>query len=157
MYGGGPPARKSSRGGANTSITSVSSGKKPSCSMPPGITTMVARHANAALAAEPEFHLALEHIGDLLVVMFMGSGVRAGLHAPPHHHTPIAGGDFAGDLVGDALLGQRGKRGKAGQFGHGDFPIPDKVAVSADREFKRENERQHQHHTRPGVGEFASE
>ena len=40
MYGGVSPVRKSSRTGAKKSITSVSSGKKASCSTPPGITAM---------------------------------------------------------------------------------------------------------------------
>jgi hypothetical protein len=34
-----PPSRKSWRGGAKKSITSVSSGNHPSCSVPPGMTT----------------------------------------------------------------------------------------------------------------------
>src|SRR5262245_47798677 len=39
----------------------------------------VARHADAPLAAEPEFHLALEHPEHLLVRMLVGGRMRPGL------------------------------------------------------------------------------
>jgi len=73
----------------------------------------VARPAGPLFVAEPEFHLALEDPGDLFVRMFVRGRVRAGFHGPPHDHLLIAGGDLAADLVGDALLGERGECGVA--------------------------------------------
>ena len=96
-----PPIRKSARGGANTSITSVSSGKNASCSMPPGITTRSPGRAGAPLASEPEFHPALEHPGDLLVRMFVGGRRARRLSCSTTRSSPDRRRDLAADLVGD--------------------------------------------------------
>jgi hypothetical protein len=58
----------------------------------------------AALVADAEIHLALEHTYDLLVRMLVGGRVRAGLDFPPHHHALFARQYPAADLVGDALF-----------------------------------------------------
>jgi len=130
MYAGTSDVRKSARGGAKTSITSVSSGNHASCSTPPGIRprspgphdhlrvlgkprfvldaarnqAQVAGTTDPLVAAEAKLHLALEHPEDLLVRMLVSGRVRACLHRPPHDHFLVAGQDAARDLVRNLLL-----------------------------------------------------
>jgi hypothetical protein len=95
----------SSRGGAKTSMTSVSSGKYASWGVLPGMTA-VARAAHPLLAVEVELHPARDHPEDLLVRMLVARGVRPRLHLPEDDHALVAYQDAAADLVADLLLGE---------------------------------------------------
>src|SRR6516225_4616790 len=102
--GGLPPSRKSSRGGAKKSITSVSSRNHASCSVPPGMTTTSHLPADPLFAAEAEFHLAFEHPHDLLICVTVRLDMDAGPDAPPYDHSLVAGENAAADLFADPLL-----------------------------------------------------
>src|SRR5215510_7494761 len=104
-----PPSRKSSRGGAKKSITSVSSRNHASCSVPPGMTTTSPRPQTA----EAKFHLALEHPYDLLICVTVGLDMDASPDAPPDDHTLVAGENAAADLLGDLFLRQLGEPAEA--------------------------------------------
>src|SRR5215467_14590145 len=102
MYAGLPPSRKSSRGGAKKSITSVSSRNHASCSVPPGMTTT--SPANSLFAAEAKLHLPFEHPHYLLVCVTVRLDMDASPDAPPYDHSLVAGENAAADLVADPLL-----------------------------------------------------
>src|SRR2546426_686051 len=52
----------------------------------------------------------------------LSGGLGASLHAPPHNHALLAGRDPPGDLIADALLGERRERSETGKLGHCHHP-----------------------------------
>src|SRR6516162_5723716 len=102
MYAGLPPTRKSSRGGAKKSITSLSSRNHPSCSVPPGMTTT---------SPGPQTRCSLPRRNSILplsihtiICVSVRLNMDASPDAPPHEHSLITGENAAADLFADLLL-----------------------------------------------------
>src|SRR5262245_19472068 len=103
MYAGLPPSRKSSRGGAKKSITSVSSRNHASCSVPPGVTTT---------SPWPQIRCSLPSRNSILplsihticswVTVRLDMGTNP--YAPPDDHPLVARENAAADLFADLLL-----------------------------------------------------
>jgi hypothetical protein len=104
-----------SRGGAKTSTTSVSSGKKPSCSTLPGIT------ATSPPTIDRLSYLTRKSILPLSIqtIWSWGCWCEAActrLHFPPHDHALFK--DTPLNFIGDALPRQSRERAEARHYRH---------------------------------------
>src|SRR5262249_30863992 len=98
-----PPSRKSSRGGAKKSITSVSSRNRASCSVPPGMTTTSPwPQTRCSLPSRNSMLPLIPH--DLPIWVTVRLDMDADPDAPPYDHPLVAGENAAADLFADLLL-----------------------------------------------------
>src|SRR4030095_896067 len=105
MYAGTSDVRKSARGGAKTSITSVSSGNHASCSTPPGIRPR---------SPGPQTRVSLPRRNSIFPF-----STQKICSCGPDDHFLVTGEDAERDLVGDFLFGKILERVIALHAGHG--------------------------------------
>jgi hypothetical protein len=87
------------------SITSVSSGKKASCSNPTGYHGEVSWLNSSLVSTDTQFDRPSHHPNKLLMRMIVSGDMRARLHSPIGHRALFAGYDAAADLSVICSLG----------------------------------------------------